>query len=156
MVTISHIRPDDWGIQTNEEHQQGVACLAAQFADEFDMGEWGMVMGLLHDKGKEKATFQQHIKKESGYKPDIRVEGDYKHAYVGALLAKQMFPTFNLLIDNALMGHHRGLYDYGEMIEMMKLEVPDDVTMEQIQADLSFPKIGTPKDIHHLQRMLFF
>ena len=53
------------------------------------------------------------------------------------------------------MGHHRGLYDYGDLVEMMKLVVPDDVTMEQIQANLSFPKIGNPKDIHHLQRMLY-
>ena len=112
-------------------------------------------MGLLHDKGKERKAFQQHIQKESGYKPDIRVEGDYKHAYVGALLAKQLFPKFHVLMTNALMGHHRGLYDHGEMVEMMKLGVPDDVTVEQIQADLSLPKLGAQKDIHHLQRMLY-
>ena len=155
MEIISHIRSEDWAIQSNNEHQKGVSLLASKFAKDFGMAEWGRVMGLLHDKGKEKKSFQQHIQKESGYKPDIRVEGDYKHAYVGALLAKQLFPKFHVLMTNALMGHHRGLYDYGEMVEMMKLGVPDDVTMEQIHANLSTPKIGAPKDIHHLQRMLY-
>lgn len=155
MEIISHIRPEDWAIQTNEAHQKGVAKLAAEFAAEFGMAEWGKVMGLLHDKGKEKAAFQQHIQKESGLTPDIKVEGDYKHAYVGALLARELFPRFHQLMDNALMGHHRGLYDYGEMIEVMKTDVPYEVRKEQIQANLTLPKIGSPKDIHHLQRMLY-
>ena len=155
MKTISHIRPEDWAIQSNNEHQKGVSTLASEFAKDFGMAEWGRVMGLLHDKGKEKKSFQQHIQKESGYKPDIRVVGDYKHAYVGALLARQLFPKFHMLMDNALMGHHRGLYDYGDMVEMMKLEIPDDVTIEQIQANSSLPPIGFSKDIHHLQRMLY-
>lgn len=155
MQIISHIRPEDWAIQTNEAHQKGVARLASEFAAEFGMSEWGKVLGLLHDKGKEKAAFQQHIQKESGLTPDIKVEGDYKHAYVGALLARELFPRFHQLMDNALMGHHRGLYDYGEMIEVMKTDVPYEVRKEQIQANLTLPKIGFPKDIHHLQRMLY-
>ena len=97
MQIISHIRPEDWAIQTNEAHQKGVAKLAAEFAAEFGMAEWGKVLGLLHDKGKEKAAFQQHIQKESGLTPDIKVEGDYKHAYVGALLARELFPKYHQL-----------------------------------------------------------
>ena len=155
MEIISHIRPDNWTIQTNDEHQEGVASLASEFANDFSMGEWGRIVGLLHDKGKEKKTFQQHILKESGYNPDIRVEGDYKHAYVGALVAKRLFPKYHVLMDNALMGHHRGLYDYGDMVEMMKLDIPQDVSVDEISANLELPKISSPKDIHHLQRMLY-
>ena len=57
-TVISHIKYNgtDWIIQSNEEHQKGVANLASQFAGEFGMAEWGRVLGLLHDKGKE----QQH------------------------------------------------------------------------------------------------
>ena len=147
-------------IQSNDEHQLGVARLASEYADEFGMAEWGRVMGLLHDKGKEKKAFQQHIRKESGYEPNTKVEGDYKHAYVGALVAKRLFPKFHVLMDNALMGHHRGLYDYGEMVEMMKLAIPQDVNVCEISANLGLPKINPPKDgyqkdIHHLQRMLY-
>ena len=93
-MVISHIKQDhlgNWQIQTNEEHQQNVAGLASSFASQFGMAEWGKVLGLLHDIGKEQKNFQQHIKKESGYKPDTIVKGDYNHAYVGALIAKRLF-----------------------------------------------------------------
>ena len=155
MNIISHIRPENFAVQTNEEHQQGVARLAAQFATVFGMEEWGRVLGLLHDKGKEKRAFQQHIIKESGLDPNVKVEGDYRHAYVGAIMAKQLFPKFYPLMINAIMGHHRGLYDDGDMKEVMKSEMPNDVNVERIEARLIVPPIGKPQDIHHLQRMLY-
>lgn len=153
---ISHIRKtDDWEIQSNKDHQQSVSLLASRFAGEFGMVEWGRVLGLLHDKGKEKKAFQQHIIKESGLDSTVKVEGDYRHAYVGALIAKTLFPKQHLLIDNALMGHHRGLYDDGDMKEVLKLQMPDDVTIEEINARLEVPWLEKPKDIHHLERMLY-
>ncbi len=155
LAPISHVRQSDLAIQTNEDHQQGVANKAAQFAEVFGMVEWGRVLGLLHDKGKEKKAFQQHIIKESGLDSDIKVDGDYRHAYVGALIAKKLFPQHHLLMDNTLMGHHRGMYDHGDMVEMLKLEIPKDVTTDSIQANLTIPQIGSPKDVHHLQRMLY-
>lgn len=153
--TISHIRTENWVIQSNEVHQQGVSLMASRFAEEFGMAEWGRVLGLLHDKGKEKKAFQQHILKESGKDPHIKVEGDYKHAYVGALIAKELFPKYHLLMDNALMGHHRGLYDDGDMKEIMKSPIPDDVTIDVINANLGMPRLEKPSDIHHLERMLY-
>ena len=77
--TISHIRVlnDSFEFQSNEEHQQGVAKMAAEFADAFGMKEYGELLGLLHDKGKEQESFQQHIKKESGFQPNIKVNGNY-------------------------------------------------------------------------------
>jgi len=152
---ISHVRQTDIAIQSNDEHQQGVAELASEFAREFGMTEWGRVMGLLHDKGKEKKAFQQHIIKESGLNPETRVDGDYRHAYVGALIAKELFPKSHLLVDNALMGHHRGLYDDGDMRELMKSPIPDEVTVDEINAYLEKPRVEKPKDIHHLERMLY-
>lgn len=87
---ISHIRETatGWEIQSNDEHQRRVAALAARFASDFGMGEWGRLLGLLHDKGKEQDGFQRYIKKESGYEPEIKAV-KIPHAYVGAILAKQ-------------------------------------------------------------------
>lgn len=152
---ISHIRTEDWAIQPNEEHQEGVSLMASKFAADFGMAEWGRVLGLLHDKGKEKKTFQQHILKESGKDPLIKVEGDYRHAYVGALIAKILFPKYHLLMDNVLMGHHRGLYDDGDMKEVLKQRMPDDVTIEKVKADLEIPRLEKSRDVHHLERMLY-
>lgn len=155
---ISHIRTTDWAIQSNKEHQNGVAQLAASFANEFGMAEWGHVMGLLHDKGKEQKTFQQHIMKESGFRPNIHVEGNYDHAYVGALIAKELFfrPPYYQIMANALMGHHRGLYDEGDKKEMLEKAIPEDVVVEKISTSLILPqKKMLPKDVNHLIRMLF-
>ena len=154
-ITISHVRQTDMAIQTNEVHQKGVAQKAESFADKFDMGEWGRILGLLHDKGKEKKAFQQHIIRNSGLDTSIRVNGDYSHAYVGAIIARQLFPKFHPLIDNALMGHHRGLYDDGEMKEVLKSHIPNEINIESINAHLEIPQIGSPKDVHHLERMLY-
>ncbi|NLN99237.1 MAG: CRISPR-associated helicase Cas3' [Bacteroidales bacterium] len=158
MPIISHIKEKDgkWEIQSNAEHCEGVARLAARFAGEFGYGEWGRVMGLLHDSGKERHAFQQHIMRESGYDPSVHVEGNYDHAYVGALLAKELFPKQSPLITNALMGHHRGLYDSGEWEYILKRNIPSDVSRQQISADLQIPRTDIkPKDIHHIIRMLF-
>lgn len=153
-ITISHVNHNGI-IQSNKDHQSGVAKYAGHFASVFGAEEWGRVLGLLHDKGKEKRAFQQHIIKESGLDPTVSIEGDYRHAYVGALVAKQLFPRYHILMDNILMGHHRGLYDDGDMREVLKLEMPSDVIVETIDAKLSVPHIEKQQDIHHWERMLF-
>lgn len=56
-VIISHIRQSDMYIQSNDEHQHGVAERAQTFAEEFGMGGCGLIMGLLHDKGKEQEAW---------------------------------------------------------------------------------------------------
>ena len=60
-IIISHVRQSDKKIQTNDEHQRGVAALAEHFAADFGMGDCGRVMGLLHDKGKEQLEWQKYI-----------------------------------------------------------------------------------------------
>ena len=157
-VIISHIKGStgNWSIQSNEDHQRGVAELASRFADAFGMGEWGRVLGLLHDIGKERQSFQQHIKKESGYCPDVKVEGDYRHAYVGGLVAHRLFRPATPILSNIIMGHHRGLYNDGEWIELLKQDIPAEVTIPSITEQLKAPSTPLSKeDMHHLVRMLY-
>ena len=67
MVTpyyISHIKktdktPDKWSFQSNEEHSLGVAQLSALFAKKIGFEDWGTILGLLHDKGKEQEGVQR-------------------------------------------------------------------------------------------------
>lgn len=158
-MIISHIRQDDdgqWMIQTNDEHQRGVAELAGKFAADFDMAAWGEVVGLLHDKGKEKRAFQEHIMRNSGYRPEVVVNGNKDHAVVGALIAKQLFPQFHLLMDNVLMGHHRGLYDEEECRQKLReTEMPTEIDVQPINIQLPLPRLGGKEDVHHLVRMLY-
>ncbi len=156
---ISHIYQSpngEWIMQSNDEHQKGVAKLAKSFANDFDLDPWGEVLGMLHDKGKEKKAFQEHIMKSSGYQPQLIISGNKDHAIVGALIAKELYPQYHILIDNILMGHHRGLYDMDECLAKLNAEkIPDDISIPKVDIALNVPHINGNKDVHHLIRMLY-
>lgn len=154
---ISHIRQSDWAIQSNQEHLQGVAQLAEKFAAEFGMGEFGKIMGLLHDKGKEQRDWQKYIQGVTGYSEEYaNVKHGPNHSYVGACIAQNQYPHLAPLIAQPIAGHHRGLYDYCDYIEETKLEIPHDVSLGE-PIPCAFPKfIGIKQyDLHHVVRMLF-
>ena len=95
---IAHIKKsaagDHYLFQSNEEHLEGVAKLAEQFASEFGMGSWGYVLGLLHDKGIEKKEFQEYIHDVYGIPGHKHwTQMGKAHSYVGAILARQLFPS---------------------------------------------------------------
>ena len=159
---ISHVRKNvdgSWEKQYNDDHQQGVAQRAAHFAAPFGMAEWGRVLGLLHDKGKEKRAFQQHIIKESGMDPAMKVEGDYRHAYVGALLAQKYFKSIEPFLAYPILGHHTGLYDYFKYEQALSEKtIPTDVSDEKPPFDIIIPEIlkqAQPFMMNHVIRVLF-
>lgn len=163
---ISHIRKDADGnivaYQSNEDHSRSVAQLAKEFADEFGMGNFGYIMGMLHDKGKEKREFQNYIRYQNGLteKKTFTQEGK-AHAYVGGLLAKEALTLFYPLIGNPIMGHHRGLYDYMDMEDEERKAVPEEIATCHFSASmlsmpsLFNPSILQPKDFHHIERLLY-
>lgn len=154
---ISHVRQADMAVQSNDDHQQGVAKLAETFAAEFGMGDFGRIMGLLHDKGKEQVEWQRYIQGVTGYNKEYaHVMSGPHHAYVGAIIAQRQYPQIAPLIAQSIAGHHRGLYDYCDYIEETKQGIPKDVTVDNA-LHYQFPYL--PKlerfDLHHLVRMLF-
>jgi len=78
------------------------------------------------------------------------------HAYVGACIAQKQYPQIAPLIGQPIAGHHRGLYDYCDYVEVIKNGVPDDVKMGE-KNPCAFPKFPKmePYDYHHLVRMMF-
>lgn len=155
---IAHIQKNDKdeivAIQSNIDHCVGVAELAKSFADDFEMGDWGYVLGILHDKGKEKHQFQEYILGSLKYSNQEK-----SHAYVGGLIAKKLYPQQYPLIGNPLMGHHRGLYDYNDLDEEATKPIPQDVAIP-IAIEIKTPSWLSPKmfqvkDFHHVERILF-
>lgn len=160
---ISHIRkdsPTQIAYQSNDAHCLGVAELAEKFASEFGMGDFGRIMGLLHDKGKEKKEFQNYILYENELAEKRTYTQDGKaHAYVGGLVARKLYPREFELIGNPIMGHHRGLYDYTDFIDVAALDIPEEVSIPE-KSSIAMPIWFTPskmyaRDIHHIERMLY-
>lgn len=159
---ISHIRRNEINqtvsYQSNKEHCLGVAGLAKSFAEEFGMGEWGYTMGLLHDKGKEKHQFQSYIRDVNGIPGYSDYTRDGKaHAYVGAIIAKNIYGNQAMhLFCNQIAAHHRGLYDYYELEEVIKRPIPEEINKVIEKQKLNSPSFGfRHEDLHHLSRMLF-
>lgn len=162
---ISHLKlldnqnPDSWAFQSNEEHEQGVALLAQKFASVFDCANLGFVIGLLHDKGKEQKAFQLYIRKVSGFNPNLRCVGKIPHAFVGALVARQLYPHLFPLLSYPIVSHHSGLYDSYDFNAKMNDVIPEEIRLPKlkfIEKDL-IPKgksIG-PNDLNHFIRLLF-
>ena len=62
MTYIAHVREDDKCIQTVKEHLEGVANLSKLHASKIGLGDYGELIGLLHDLGKYSISFQNYIK----------------------------------------------------------------------------------------------
>lgn len=156
---ISHIFSDgNWHIQTNSEHCNGTAQLATLFADEFGMGEWGRMLGLLHDRGKECEGFQAHIRQSSGYDSTARSTQSSHHSFVGAILAHSIPLKDSLFwLSNPIAGHHGGLYDTDELEMILgERQIPEGISVSVPDINLPLPRLKLqPQDSAHICRMLF-
>lgn len=168
---ISHLyrskENGQWIIQTNDEHQKGVAKMSASFAGQFGLSSWGYVLGLLHDKGKERAAFQQYIRKSNGLPADDKKRYDnYTHAFVGGILAKEFMGMGGLnLLTNQIISHHTGLHDCVDVEKILKEKhLPEEVHKDAIDTSMLYKELReagclkskeNDKHLHHLSRMLF-
>ncbi|MCF0194857.1 MAG: CRISPR-associated helicase Cas3' [Bacteroidaceae bacterium] len=154
---IAHICQTPSGIitQSLDDHANAVARLASQFASEFGMAGWGKVMGLLHDKGKERDSFQSYIRTLAGLEDTWHGE-DKRHAFVGALQSTSVYKAAGILLAYPIMGHHAGLDDYPNFQSKLQTPIPEGVGATFPSEPLDKPvHINNPRDMHHLVRMLF-
>ena len=63
---IAHIRNRDKAEQSLEDHLKGVAYLARVYADKIGFGDFGELIGLIHDVGKYSESFQNYICSNEG------------------------------------------------------------------------------------------
>lgn len=160
-IIISHIRTSDLAIQTNDEHSLEVAERAERFTQEIGMSGWGRFLGGLHDKGKEKYDFQTYIRMMNEMPTKTNTYHDKTHAYVGALLARKLFPAGYPFVAYALAGHHAGMPDYLLLEELLKKPLPTEVSLDNLPEHPELPVAllgsmrGNPYMLNHLLRMLY-
>ncbi len=139
-MLYAHSKNDDqtqW--QPLHEHLENVAELCGEFAEVFGYGQWGRVLGLLHDAGKACDSFQNG---RLFNKPNVHVD----HAALGAKRALELYggrgdgldQTYSQaymgeLIAYAILGHHRGMksgLDIEERIKKLDKSSYSDHTAE--------------------------
>jgi CRISPR-associated endonuclease/helicase Cas3 len=158
-MTISHLSFDEnskqWHLQSNDDHQQGVATLAGHFGEDIGYADLCRALGELHDLGKEQPEFQLYIKKKSGYDTTIKFSGHPNHAYVGALYFNEIFKglgAFGMIIS----GHHSGLKDCSDYCEILKQSIPTGISKPNLSVKKLHLNISPNKeDVHHIFRMIF-
>jgi CRISPR-associated endonuclease/helicase Cas3 len=105
-----------WDIHKLEDHLQGTAVLADQFASAFGASDWAKTAALWHDLGKYSNAFQNYIKTASGFEPaEAHIEtgkGRVNHSSAGALYAVQQLGVLGRILAYLIAGHHAGLPDW--------------------------------------------
>jgi CRISPR-associated endonuclease/helicase Cas3 len=114
--------------QALHEHLEGVAILAKVHAEKIGMGNYGELLGLLHDIGKYSTDFQKYIadaikKNDPQFNPDEDEEfedptgrkGKIDHSTAGAQFLSQKINLSNAhrilgqFLSLCLVSHHSGL-----------------------------------------------
>ena len=109
-VFLAHIA-DDGREQTVIDHLDGTARRSAAFASDFGSENFGKLVGLAHDIGKNSPAFQKRLM--GGPKVDHATAGAVECAKIGAYMSAC-----------CVIGHHGGLPDFGNPVT----DMPGDAT----------------------------
>lgn len=131
--SVSNRPVHEW--QSLEEHSFEVARMASCFADQFKSAEIARLIGLVHDAGKSRKSFQDYLLRQNGIEPEDADVGDHSHSGVGAAwLANRWqdgrFRELGILPAYCVAGHHAGLPDWQDGVApngALKVRLADDV-----------------------------
>lgn len=160
-IIIAHLYQhlDDlnaWEIQTNEEHCQGVGEICSSFAKPLGLADWGKILGLIHDRGKERIDFQKYIRITSGYDSLAGKYTDKSHSIIGAALVEGKIGNTCYILSNCIAGHHRGLYDHDTLrVELGKAILPPEVSQAIPKIDIEGLSVKSATEASHLTRVLY-
>lgn len=151
MEYLAHISGDLARTQSLKEHLLNTAGLASQFAAAIGESPHAYMAAMLHDLGKYQQSWQNYLKKSSGYDRSIPDElcerGSHSTAGAAWLLQNNMSSLDSLLLSYSILGHHAGLPDFydgcGESLTA-RLFV-DGILKTECLGEISFNEIKIPE-----------
>jgi CRISPR-associated endonuclease/helicase Cas3 len=138
--------PDKSDWQLLEDHLQGVAKLAAEFAAVFKAGSLAGLAGTNHDIGKGTLPWQAYLRKANDIIDEFTkfYDGHPKHAVVGAQWLYKHSDEAGKLLAYCIAGHHGGLPNWS------------DISNAALESKLQkpFPEVQTPLLVPDLPQQL--
>lgn len=130
------------------EHLQKTAEMARDFGADANVAELAYIAGLVHDLGKYSAEFQKRL--EGGPRVDHSTAGAKE---LKALLKGTPQEVFAQLLAYPILGHHAGLPDYGNEIDLeggtvcarLKNKLPD---YSEYKSELDLSALHFPQRLH--------
>lgn len=134
--------------QTLQAHSETVGNMCAKFAESFRSKDWGQILGLLHDFGKARASFQGYLARVNGLDDEGYDNGEHSHSGAGACLAEERFGPMGKILAYPIAGHHAGLPDWsggqnpnGALVQRLNEEkkVLDEDSLKCYETNLALP-----------------
>lgn len=112
--TLEGCPVEEW--QSLEEHLQNTAALCQRFAEQFNAGAWGELVGRFHDLGKGSREFQAYLRHDNGIKDEFAPHYNSRwrrdHATFGARHLHNLSQQAGKLLAYCIAGHHGGLQNW--------------------------------------------
>lgn len=133
-------KPDKSDWQTLEDHLQGVAKLAEEFAAVFGAGKWGRLAGENHDIGKGTLSWQAYLRYANKILDEFAkyYDGHPSHAVIGAQWLFKHSEQAGKLLAYCISGHHGGLPNWSDT-SIAALEAKLQADFPDIQFPLVYP-----------------
>ena len=97
--------------QPLDAHLAGVADKAASFAEGFSSAQLAGILGLLHDIGKARSSFQSYLRRCNGIEDSEADYGNHSHSGAGACWLWKHGGNIGKALSYCVAGHHAGLPD---------------------------------------------
>ena len=114
MEVYAHSKKDrpiaEW--QPLEAHLNAVARMADVFAKPFSSSQASRLLGVLHDLGKARDSFQSYLRRCNGIEDSEADYGDHSHSGAGACWLWKHCGGIGKALSYCVAGHHAGLPDW--------------------------------------------
>lgn len=142
-VDIAHMRksPDGKKIAPHLliDHLRGTAQIAKSFAEKFDSGLFGELIGFAHDAGKGRSVWQEYLERQN-YDEDSTLEGRHgkiPHAIYGAKIVENEMEESARIMSYCIAGHHSGLPDWSSSDggrSSLKLQLEKKLEVDEVRS----------------------